>query len=161
MSPQGRRFTQTVAEEFAKDPRRLVFVCGHYEGIDERVRIGLMPEELSVGDYVLTGGELAALIVVDATARLVPGVLGDSLSAGADSFAGSLLEYPHYTRPPVFRGLQVPEVLRSGNHRAIQAWRHARALWNTYTKRPDLLEQARLTSEDRQALNELSRQDQA
>lgn len=156
LSPQGRPFTQTVAEEFAKEPRRMVFLCGHYEGIDERVRIGLAPEELSVGDYVLTGGELAALIVVDASARLIPGVLGDQESAAADSFSGSLLDHPHYTRPPVFRGMDVPQVLLSGNHQAIQAWRRAQAIRNTYDKRPDLLTQATLTPEDRRVLNEVS-----
>ena len=161
MSPQGRRFTQAVAEEFAKEPRRLVFLCGHYEGVDERVRLGLSPEELSVGDYILTGGELAALIVVDATARLMPGVLGHQQSAEADSFSGSLLDYPHYTRPPVFRGMDVPDILCSGNHQAIQAWRRAQALRNTYTKRPDLLERAKLTPEDRRVLNEFSRQGSA
>ncbi len=157
LSPQGRPFTQAVAEEFAKESRRLVFLCGHYEGIDERVRLGLAPEELSVGDYVLTGGELAALVVVDATARLIPGVLGDRQSAETDSFSGSLLDYPHYTRPPVFRGMDVPDVLRSGDHQAIQAWRRAQALRSTYAKRPDLLEQAKLTPEDRHVLNEFSR----
>lgn len=156
LSPQGRPFTQALAAEFAKEPRRVVFLCGHYEGIDERVRIGLEPEELSVGDYVLTGGELAALIVVDASARLIPGVLGDEQSAATDSFSDSLLDYPQYTRPPVFQGLDVPEVLLSGNHQAIQAWRRAQAIRNTYDKRPDLLAQATLTPEDRRVLNEVS-----
>ena len=161
MSPQGRRFTQAVAEEFAGETRRVVFLCGHYEGIDERVREGLAPEELSVGDYILTGGELAALIVVDAAARLVPGVLGDQQSAEADSFAGALLDYPHYTRPPVYRGLEVPEILRSGDHEAIRSWRRAQSLLNTLSKRPDLLERAELTPEDRQVLNEFSREGSA
>ena len=157
MSPQGRPFNQQIAEELAGERRRLVFLCGHYEGIDERVRLGLAPEELSVGDYVLTGGELAALVVIDAAARLVPGVLGDPHSAEVDSFSGSLLDYPHYTRPPIFRGMEVPEVLRSGNHQAIEAWRRAQALQNTYMKRPDLLDRATLTSDDRQVLHEFSR----
>ena len=157
MTPQGRTLTQTVAAEFAAERRRLVFICGHYEGIDERVRMGLAPEELSVGDYILTGGELAALIVVDAAARLIAGVLGDQQSAEADSFAESLLDYPHYTRPPVFRGMEVPEVLRSGDHRAIRAWRRAQSLLNTYGKRPDLLERAALTPEERRLLNQISR----
>ncbi|TLY36195.1 MAG: tRNA (guanosine(37)-N1)-methyltransferase TrmD [Nitrospirae bacterium] len=157
MSPQGRPFNQQLAEELANERRRLVFLCGHYEGIDERVRLGLAPEELSVGDYVLTGGELAALVVIDAAARLVPGVLGDPHSAEVDSFSGSLLDYPHYTRPPIFRGMEVPEVLRSGNHQAIEAWRRAQALQNTYMKRPDLLDRATLTSDDRQVLHEFSR----
>ena len=157
MSPQGRPFNQQLAEELANERRRLVFLCGHYEGIDERVRLGLAPEELSVGDYVLTGGELAALVVIDAAARLVPGVLGDPHSAEVDSFSGSLLDYPHYTRPPIFRGMEVPEVLRSGNHQAIEAWRRVQALQNTYMKRPDLLDRATLTSDDRQVLHEFSR----
>ena len=157
MSPQGRPFNQQLAEELANERRRLVFLCGHYEGIDERVRLGLAPEELSVGDYVLTGGELAALVVIDAAARLVPDVLGDPHSAEVDSFSGSLLDYPHYTRPPIFRGMEVPEVLRSGNHQAIEAWRRAQALQNTYMKRPDLLDRATLTSDDRQVLHEFSR----
>ena len=161
MTPQGRTLTQAVAAEFAVETRRVVFICGHYEGIDERVRMGLAPEELSVGDYILTGGELAALIVVDAAARLIPGVLGDQQSAEADSFVDSLLDHPHYTRPPVFRGMEVPEVLRSGDHRAIRAWRRAQSLLNTYAKRPDLLEQAALTPEDRQVLNQFSRGDDA
>lgn len=153
LSPQGRRFTQAVAKEFAAEPRRLVFLCGRYEGIDERVRVGLAPEELSVGDYVLTGGELAALIVIDASARLVPGVLGDPQSAELDSFSRWLLDYPQYTRPPTFRGMEVPEILLSGNHGAIEAWRRARALENTYVKRPDLLERASLTPEERRILH--------
>ncbi len=158
LSPQGRRFTQAMAEEFAGETRRVVFLCGHYEGIDERVREGLAPEEVSVGDYILTGGELAALIVVDAAARLVPGVLGGQQSAETDSFEGSLLDYPHYTRPPVYRGLEVPEVLRSGDHDAIRSWRRAQSLLNTLSKRPDLLERAELTPEERQALDEFSRE---
>ena len=158
MSPQGRRFTQAMAQELAHEQRRVIFLCGHYEGIDERVRLGLAPEEVSVGDFVLTGGELPALVILDAAARLIPGVLGDAQSAQADSFAGSLLDYSHYTRPSEFRGLEVPEVLLSGNHRAIEAWRRAEALRNTLMKRPDLLERASLTAEDRQTLNELSGQ---
>jgi len=155
MSPQGRIFTQAVAEELSVEPRRVLLLCGHYEGIDERVRQGLAPEELSVGEYILTGGELAALIVVDAVARLVPGVLGDEQSPKEESFAGSLLEYPQYTRPPVFRGLEVPDILRSGNHQAIRDWRRTQSLRTTYAKRPDLLEQAELTPEDRRVVNTL------
>lgn len=161
MSPQGRLFTQAVAEEFAVESRRVVLVCGHYEGIDDRVRQGLAPEEVSVGEYILTGGELAALVVVDASARFVPGVLGDEQSAQEESFAGALLEYPQYTRPPVFRGLAVPEILRSGNHQAIRAWRRAQSLWATYAKRPDLLEQAELTPEDRRVVSTFSREGSA
>src|SRR5207245_7650280 len=128
MTPQGRTFTQAVAAEFAAETRRAVFICGHYEGIDERVRMGLAPEELSVGDYVLTGGELAALIVVDAAARLIPGVLGDQQSAEADSFGDSLLDYSHYTCPLVFRWFEVPAVITSGDHRAIIALLRAQTL---------------------------------
>jgi tRNA (guanine37-N1)-methyltransferase len=157
MSPQGRKFTQAMAQDFAEDSRRLVFLCGHYEGVDERVRLGLHPDEVSVGDFVLTGGELAALVILDATARLIPGVLGDLQSAQADSFCGSLLEYPHYTRPPEFRGMEVPDVLLSGNHQAIEAWRRTEALRNTLLKRPDLLEQAQLTQDDQRILSEFSR----
>jgi tRNA (guanine37-N1)-methyltransferase len=157
LSPQGRRFSHSLAEEFANENRRLVFLCGHYEGIDERVRLGLAPEELSIGDFVLTGGELAALVIIDAAARLIPGVLGDPQSAAADSFAGSLLDAPHYTRPAVYQGMAVPEALLSGNHQTIAAWRRAEALRNTVTKRPDLLERAHLTADDRAVLNTLSR----
>jgi tRNA (guanine37-N1)-methyltransferase len=151
-SPQGRPFTQRLAEEFRDERRRLVFVCGHYEGIDERVRIGLEPEEVSIGDYVLTGGELPALVMIDAAVRLIPGVLGDPESAEQDSFAESLLDYPHYTRPAELRGLPVPEVLLSGNHEAIRLWRRKEALRSTYRKRPDLLRERSLSGEDRRLL---------
>lgn len=154
-SPQGRPFTQRLAEEFRDERRRLVFVCGHYEGIDERVRIGLEPEEVSVGDYVLTGGELPALVMIDAAVRLIPGVLGDPESAERDSFAESLLDYPHYTRPAELRGLPVPEVLLSGNHEAIRLWRRKEALRSTYRKRPDLLHDRSLTDEDRRLIGEI------
>ncbi len=154
-SPQGRPFTQRLAEEFRDERRRLVFVCGHYEGIDERVRIGLEPEEVSVGDYVLTGGELPALVMIDAAVRLIPGVLGDPESAERDSFAESLLDYPHYTRPAELRGLPVPVVLLSGNHEAIRLWRRKEALRSTYRKRPDLLQDRSLTDEDRRLIEEI------
>ncbi|HEY3196819.1 MAG TPA: tRNA (guanosine(37)-N1)-methyltransferase TrmD [Nitrospirales bacterium] len=157
MSPQGKPFTQAMAHELAYEHRRLVFICGHYEGIDERVRLGIAPEEISIGDFVLTGGELPALMILDAAARLIPGVLGDAQSAVADSFVGSLLDHPHYTRPPEFRGLEVPEVLLSGDHQAIEGWRRTEALRNTLTKRPDLLERAALTAEDQRILDGLSR----
>jgi tRNA (guanine37-N1)-methyltransferase len=158
LSPQGRRLNHALAEEFAGENRRLIFLCGHYEGIDERVRLGLAPEELSIGDFVLTGGELAAMVVIDAAARLVPGVLGDPRSAAGDSFADSLLDASHYTRPQVYQGMGVPEALLSGNHQTIAAWRRAEALRNTATKRPDLLEQAHLTAADRDFVNQLSHQ---
>lgn len=154
-SPQGRPFTQRLAEEFRDERRRLVFVCGHYEGIDERVRIGLEPEEVSVGDYVLTGGELPALVMIDAAVRLIPGVLGDPESSERDSFAEPLLDYPHYTRPAELRGLPVPEVLLSGNHEAIRLWRRKEALRSTYRKRPDLLHDRSLTDEDRRLIEEI------
>ena len=157
-SPQGRPFTQPYAHELAADKRRLVILCGHYEGFDERVRIALKPEEISVGDYVLTGGELPALILIDAAARLVPGVLGDPESIVEESFADALLEYPHYTRPAEVRGLTVPEVLLSGHHGAIRLWRRKEALRATYEKRPDLLKDRQFTMEDRQLLDDIIRE---
>lgn len=154
-SPQGRQFSQRVAEELAGDERPVVFLCGHYEGIDERVRLGLQPDEVSIGDYVLTGGELAALVMIDAAVRLIPGVVGDPESVLADSFADSLLDYPHYTRPADVRGLPVPEVLLSGNHEAIRRWRRKASLRNTFLKRPDLLRDGILSAEDRELLDEI------
>jgi tRNA (guanine37-N1)-methyltransferase len=154
-SPQGRPFTQELAQSLAQDERVVVFVCGHYEGMDERVRLALHPEEISVGDYVLTGGELPALVMIDAAARLVPGVLGDAASAAEESFTEGLLEYPHYTRPADVRGMAVPEVLVSGHHEAIRLWRRKEALRNTYLKRPDLLRDRELGLEDRRLLTEV------
>lgn len=154
-SPQGRPFTQRLAEELRDERRRLVFLCGHYEGIDERVRVGLEPEEVSIGDYVLTGGELPALVMIDAAVRLIPGVVGDPESVLAESFADSLLDFPQYTRPPEVRGLAVPEVLVSGNHEAIRRWRRKEALRSTYVKRPDLLRDRLLSEEDRRLLDEI------
>lgn len=156
-SPQGRRFGQPLALELGREDRRLVFICGRYEGVDERVREGLPLEEISIGDYVLTGGELAALVMVDAAVRWVPGVLGDPESASEDSFSEALLDHPHYTRPALWRGLNIPEVLTSGNHEAIRGWRRKQALWNTYQKRPELLDAIELTDEDRRSLEELRR----
>ena len=154
-SPQGRPFTQALAHSLASDDRVLVFVCGHYEGMDERVNMALCPEQISVGDYVLTGGELASLVMIDAAARLVPGVLGDAASAAEESFTEGLLEYPHYTRPAEVRGMAVPEVLVSGHHEAIRVWRRKEALRNTYLKRPDLLRDRELGLEDRRLLSEV------
>jgi tRNA (guanine37-N1)-methyltransferase len=154
-SPQGRQFTQRMAKEFQGERRRLVFICGHYEGVDERVRIGLEPEEISIGDYVLTGGELPTLVMIDAAVRLIPGVLGNPESAQYDSFTESLLDYPHYTRPAEWRGLTVPAVLRSGNHEAIRLWRRKEALRNTYRKRPDLLLSRSWSEEDWRLLDEI------
>jgi tRNA (guanine37-N1)-methyltransferase len=141
-SPQGKCFRQETAAELALDPRRLVFICGHYEGVDERVREGLPLEEISVGDYILTGGELAALVMIDASARLVPGVLGESTSLDEESFSipTRLLEYPQYTRPAEYRGMRVPAILTSGNHKAIAVWRRRQAFLNTLMKRPDLVQ---------------------
>ena len=154
-SPHGRPFTQDYAQRLSHEARRMVILCGHYEGIDERVRTALAPEEVSVGDYVLTGGELPALVLIDAAARLVPGVLGDPQSMVEESFADSLLEYPHYTRPAEVRGLGVPEVLLSGHHEAIRLWRRKQALRSTYMRRPDLLRDRVLTREDQRLLNEV------
>jgi len=153
-SPQGDVLTHAVAQALAVESH-LIILCGHYEGIDERVRIGLVARELSIGDYVLTGGELAAMVIVDALARFVPGVVGDNASVAVDSFAGGLLDYPHYTRPAEFRGLGVPEVLLSGDHEAVRRWRHAERLRRTLTRRPDLFKAAALSEEDRRLLEEL------
>ena len=147
LGPAGRRFSQEVARELAGRPH-LVLVCGRYEGVDERVSEQLVDEELSIGDYVLAGGEPAALVVADAVTRLLPGVLGDEEAAARDSFARGLLEHPQYTRPEVFRGAAVPEVLRSGDHGRIARWRTVMSLWRTWQRRPDLLETADLTPEE-------------
>jgi len=147
MSPQGRRHTQAVASELSMEKRRIVFICGHYEGIDERVRTYLSPEEVSIGDYVLTGGELAALVIIDSAVRLIPDVLGDSSSVEEESF-NQLLDYPHYTRPAELRGMNVPPVLLSGNHEVVRLWRRKQALINTLNKRRDMLDSADLSEED-------------
>jgi tRNA (guanine37-N1)-methyltransferase len=147
LGPAGRPFSQAVAREMARRPH-LVLVCGRYEGVDERVSEQLVDEELSIGDYVLTGGEPAALVVADAVTRLLPGVLGDEDAPAHDSFARGLLEHPQYTRPEVFRGAAVPEVLRSGDHGRIARWRTLMSLWRTWQRRPDLLETADLTPEE-------------
>jgi tRNA (guanine37-N1)-methyltransferase len=136
----------------------LVLLCGRYEGIDERVRKLFADEEISIGDYVLTGGELAAMVLMDAVSRLLPGVLGSDRSAEEDSFFQSLLEYPQYTRPANFKGMEVPEVLLSGNHAAISRWRRMEALRRTWMRRPDLLEKAGLSNEDRELLKEIVQQ---
>lgn len=138
MSPHGRRFNQKTAEAYSRE-QHLILVCGHYEGVDQRVADHLIDDEVSIGDYVLTNGALAALVVTDAIVRLIPGVLGDAGSAAQDSFSTGLLDYPHYTRPETFRGWRVPEVLLSGNHAAIEAWRRKRALELTQQRRPDLM----------------------
>ena len=155
MSPQGKPYTQRMAESLALDSRRIVFICGRYEGIDDRVRQSLADEEVSIGDYVLTGGELASLVIIDSIARLVPGVLGDEDSVREESFSWGLLDYPHYTRPPEFMGMKVPDVLLSGNHKEIWRSRRREAIRRTLLKRPDLLEKTCLNSEDTTILNEL------
>jgi len=157
LSPQGRLFDHQYAEHLSGEKRRIILLCGHYEAIDERVKDALVDEEVSIGDYVLTGGELAALVVIDAATRLVPGVLGDDESAYRDSFGDGILDHPHYTRPAEFRGMQVPDVLLSGNHDAIMKWRRRESLKATLVKRPDLLETADLSDEDRKVLQELKK----
>lgn len=147
MCPQGERFSQKKAEELSQESH-LIFVCGHYEGYDERIREHLVTDELSIGDYVLTGGELPAMTVVDSVVRLLPGVLGNEMSAVTDSFSTGLLEYPHYTRPAQFRDWKVPDVLISGHHANIEIWRREQALKRTLERRPDLLEHVELSKED-------------
>lgn len=154
LSPQGFPFTQRCAVELAQRPH-LLFVCGRYEGFDDRIPAGLQALELSIGDYVLTGGELPALVVLDAVIRLVPGVLGDETSAASDSFTGDLLEHPQYTRPPAFRGMTVPPVLLSGDHGAIARWRRKESLRRTRERRPDLLARAALSAADQVLLREI------
>lgn len=154
LSPRGVRFDQATAERYARLDR-LVLLCGRYEGIDERVREGVATEEVSLGDYVVTGGEVAALVVIEAAVRLVPGALGDEGSAGADSFVDGILDCPHYTRPALVRGRSVPEALLSGDHGRIRRWRRKEALRATRQRRPDLLRAAPLSAEDRSLLREL------
>jgi len=153
-TPQGRPFSHSLAEELARE-EELLIICGRYEGIDERVRELFVHDEISLGDFVLTGGEIAAMVLVDAVSRLIPGVLGCGESATGDSFSDGLLEYPQYTRPAVFNGLRVPDVLLSGNHQEIARWRRGMSLQTTWLKRPDLLATARLTDSDREYLREL------
>lgn len=150
---QGRRFTQSLAEELCGHAH-LIFICGHYEGVDDRVREHLATDEISIGDYILTGGELAAMVMIDAIARLIPGVLGAAESLAEESISGGLLEYPQYTRPAVYEGWPVPDVLLSGNHAAIARWRRAQSLRLTYRKRPDLLKAATLNRADADVLAE-------
>jgi len=154
LSPQGRLFTQSVAQELAQHSQ-LVLICGHYEGIDERVREHLASDEISIGDYVLSGGELAAMVIIDSVFRLVPGVLGSEASPRDDSHVGGLLEYPHYTRPPEYRGWPVPEVLLSGNHAQISRWRREQAIRRTLEQRPELLAKAELSSEEERLVERL------
>ena len=156
LSPQGRVFTQATAKELSAH-ERVALICGHYEGIDERVRELVITDEISIGDYVLTGGELAAMVIVDAVTRMLPGVLGDPEAAVDDSHATGLLEGPHYTRPPHFRGLRVPEVLLSGHQARVTEWRRQQALRRTWQHRPDLLLTADLTGRDKEYLLTLAK----
>jgi tRNA (guanine37-N1)-methyltransferase len=148
LTPQGRLFSQSVAQELALHPH-LMLICGHYEGLDERICEHLVTDQISIGDYVLSGGELAALVIVDAVVRLIPGVLGSEDSASSDSHSNGLLEYPQYTRPQVYRGWSVPEVLLSGNHGEIAEWRRHQAILRTAKRRPDLLEKSKICEEER------------
>ncbi len=154
MTPQGETFHQGMAEELAAF-ERIVLICGHYEGVDERVRVHLATREISIGDFVLTGGEMSAMVVVDAVARLVPGVLGNSDSAIYDSFSTGLLEHPHYTRPSEYREWKVPEVLLAGNHKEIDLWRRKESLGRTRLRRPDLLNKVALSDGDRKLLRQI------
>jgi tRNA (guanine37-N1)-methyltransferase len=154
LTPQGRVFTQRVAEELTRH-ERIALLCGRYEGVDERIREHLVTDEISVGDYVLTGGELPAMIVIDAVSRLIPGVLGDPTGAEDDSHSMGLLEYPHYTKPAEFRGWKVPDVLLSGDHRKIAKWRREQALLRTFHKRPDMLKKVELSEADKKFIEGL------
>ncbi|MGE7672505.1 tRNA (guanosine(37)-N1)-methyltransferase TrmD [Lysinibacillus sp. NPDC094403] len=154
MCPQGERFTQKKAEELAQE-KDLVFLCGHYEGYDERIRQHLVTDEISIGDFVLTGGELGAMTVIDSVVRLLPGVLGQEDSHIQDSFSTGLLEHPHYTRPAEFRGMKVPDILLSGNHAKIEQWREEESLKRTFERRPDLLENYPLTDKQKLYLEKL------
>lgn len=153
-SPQGRRLDQALVRELSLE-RHLIILCGHYEGIDERVRDAVEAEEISIGDFIVSGGELPAMVITDAVARLVPGVVGDADSVAQDSFSEGLLDYPHYTRPPVYRGLGVPQVLLSGHHEAVRLWRRKEQLRRTLQRRPELLKREALSEEDRRLLEEL------
>lgn len=158
LTPQGLPFGQRLAWELARLPH-VILLCGRYEGFDDRIPQGLPALEVSIGDFVLSGGEIPALVVLDATVRLIPGVLGDETSAATDSFSTGLLEHPHYTRPPMFRGMAVPPILLSGDHQAIARWRRKQALRRTRERRPDLLTSATLSESDRQLLVEIETED--
>lgn len=154
LTPQGRLFKQAVARELAQQ-ERLLLLCGRYEGVDERVRDLLVTAEISIGDYVLSGGEIAAMVLIDAVTRLIPGVLGDEAATAKDSHSAGLLEYPHYTRPAEYRGRRVPDILLSGHHANLEAWRRQQSLARTWQRRPDLLDTAPLSEADRQYLDQL------
>lgn len=155
VSPQGRRFDQEMAISLSREKKRFLFICGRYEAVDERVREGLVDLEISIGDYILSGGELPALVIIDSIVRLLPGALGDEHSVEEESFSWGILDYPHYTRPPEHEGLKVPDVLLSGNHGEIARWRRKEALRRTLRRRPELIESASLTEEDYKLLSEI------
>lgn len=155
MCPQGERYTQSKAESLAQE-KELIFICGHYEGYDERIRQYLVTDEISIGDYVLTGGEIAAMAVIDSVVRLLPGVLGNEMSAVSDSFSTGLLEHPHYTRPATYRDWSVPDVLISGHHKNVGEWRHRESLKRTWQRRPDLLAERQLSKKELQWIEEFS-----
>jgi len=157
MSPKGKVFSQSIAEKML-NYKNIIIICGHYEGIDQRVVDALVDEEISLGDFILTGGEIAAMAVVDATARLIPGVLKDRESYEIETFNNGLLEYPQYTRPAEFRGMKVPDVLLSGNHENIERWRKYQSIKETFLKRPDLLNRANLTKEEQEILQQIIRE---
>ena len=157
LDPAGKRFDQAMAEEFSNE-EHLVFICGHYEGYDERIR-SLVTDEVSLGDYVLTGGELGAMVMIDATVRLLPDVLGNQTSAQTDSYSTGLLEHPQYTRPAEFNGMKVPEVLTNGNHKLIEEWQLKESLRRTYQRRPDLLEQLSMTPQMLKLLEEVKKEE--
>jgi tRNA (guanine37-N1)-methyltransferase len=159
LSPQGTPFDQKKAETLSRETRRVTFICGRYEGIDERVK-HLVDEEISIGDYIMTGGELAALVIIDAVTRLVPGAVGDEKSIEDESFSSGLLEYPQYTRPREFRGMKVPDVLLSGNHEEIRQWRRKQALRTTMKVRPDMLDRMDLDDTDKKMIAEISSEDE-
>lgn len=154
MTPQGETFSQKIAAELAEKDH-LIIVCGRYEGFDERIREHLVDREISIGDYILTGGEISALVVIDAVSRLIPGVLGNHASVASESFSGGLLEYPQYTRPPEYMGWSVPDVLVSGNHAQIELWQRIQALKRTWQRRPELLEKVQLSGEDMEILRKI------
>lgn len=154
LCPQGERYTQRKAEELAKEDH-LIFVCGHYEGYDERIREHVVTDEISLGDYVLTGGELGAMVIIDSVVRLLPGVLGNEDSPKKDSYSSGLLEHPHYTRPYDFKGYKVPDTLMSGNHKLIEEWRMKESLRRTWQRRPDLLEHVELSPQEKKWLEEI------
>jgi len=158
LTPQGRTYTQQVAQELSAHPR-IALLCGRYEGVDERVREHLVTDQISIGDYVVTGGEIPALLLIDSLTRLIPGALGDPDGAMDDSFASGLLEYPHYTRPAEFRGWRVPDVLLSGNHAQIERWRRDQSLLRTHRRRPDLLDKFELNKKDREYLKKLAQEE--